>query len=213
MEKLFLRFFLFLALLGLLSCGTSSTDGFFGIDDYAYVSGSFSEADTSALVGSGVVRFTSPAGGIYTSESLELAGELDNTGNSVAVVFHSNDMTLPDTSGVIVKFTRTSGAALSGIISVGGAAVAITDSRLLFITPGSFDVIIEVHNTLPAARVLIWRKDSVTYSLANVDVDSNVAADLNGSSLSGWGQGVYAGLKLSGARVTQASMGSAKLSL
>lgn len=210
MEKFILKSLIILAALTTIACG-KETDPQAGIDTYVYVSGNFSQQDSVALAGTGTVRFTSTLPSINSGRSLEIAGEIFNSG-SLNATFFSDVASLPLNRGVRVNLTRTSNASLTGYISVNGSTVGIHDGRLNYITPGAFSLIIEVHNTPSLSRVIIWKKDSVTYSLANVEVDSATNAHLSGIyPLGVGGLGVYAGLQLTDARLTSAFLSEPKV--
>ncbi len=209
MEKFILKSLVILCTLATISCG-KATEIEGGLDNYVYVSGTFTQQDSTALTGTGTVRFTSTLPSINASKSIELTGEIYNTG-SITAVFFSDNTALPSNRGVQIKFLRTASASLNGLITVNGVSVGILDTRLAYITPGSFSLILEVHNTPSASRVIVWKKDSVSYSLSNVEVDSDTASHLSGAFPSDGGAGLYSGLQLNDAHLTAAVVSDAKV--
>lgn len=216
MEKLILKSLILTSLVVLAACGQKAEDAA-GIAPYTVISGNVSQNDTTVIgtTGDAVLRFNSNLTGVTSNQSIEIKGILQPSG-SVSVVFNSDDLALANSKGVIVTLNRASAVSdvtCTGSVTVKGVTVAIASQRLAYIECLNFDVFIEVHNTATTTRVLIWRKDLLSYSLANPDVDSAVPAHFQGSFPGGGGQGIFAGLKLHDATLTVAQVGDAKVTI
>ncbi|MNJ94668.1 hypothetical protein D3C87_123700 [compost metagenome] len=208
MEKLLLRFTSsLLIVLSLAACGPgNSTDAPVGLDAYTPVNDLFGEKTSTVLAGSGVVRFNSPM--IGQDQSFKLKGSLDTlSGSYIGVVFYSNSLNITNNSGVEVRFTRFN-ATVQGNITVRSASSTIDSARFAFYYPANLDVVIQVKNSPSGARILIWRRDLVTYSIANVDVDSSLIAHVSPSLPAYGGQGNFIGLTMNFATVTAAQIGA-----
>ena len=223
MEKLILRFCqkinrqllivsALAASLALTACSSGAADDSSGIDSYTITSGSFSESSSTAITGIGSVRFVNVMNGVFSSNSLALKAELDNSTNSVTAILNSNNTLMNSSSGgVAVTFTR-SGASVTGSIAVNGSSVTMNPSRLSFYVPTALDIIIEVHNiSATQSRVLIWRRDTTVYSAANADIDTDNSTDYTGAYPLTGGSGQFYGLNVNNARVTAATLGLPKV--
>jgi hypothetical protein len=215
-EKLILKSLLLLSFMLLASCGKKQEDTV-GIAPYTVISGNLSQNDTGGIGGSGdaVLRFNSTLSGVTSNQAIEIKGSLLPAG-SVSVIFNSEDLALADNKGVIFTLTRATepgSTTCAANVSVKGVAVAVATQRLAYINCFDFDVFVEVHNTATTARLFVWRKDLLSYSIVNADVDSSVSADLQSSFPGGGGQGIFAGLKLHNVTLTGAQVGDAKVTI
>lgn len=212
MEKLILRHLFILVLpLTLASCGGSGLEEVYGIDSNTLVVGSFSQYDNAKITGSGRVRFNTTLP-LSSSRSFSLKASLDQTisNSTVAAIFYSTDLTVPTNNGVIVTFARN-GINVQVTIAIGNSSATVNSSRLTFLNPVSLDLVIDVHNSGPQARVLIWRKDStVGYTPATADVDTQRSGDLTGSLPSSTGGGGIVGLSIVNSTVSGAAIGPQK---
>ncbi|KYG63114.1 hypothetical protein AZI86_15475 [Bdellovibrio bacteriovorus] len=216
MEKLVLRSLKIILVLPLILTACSGSNGLeevYGIDSNTQIVGSFSQYDNAKITASGPaarVRFTATVPQA-SSRAFNLKASLDQTINNsaVSVIFHSDDATVPNTRGIVVKFSRN-GASVDVTISVNGTSRTVSSSKLAFYYPASLDLILDVHNVNNQARVLIWRRDVVGYTAANADVDTSRSGDLS-SSLTGLsGAGGFVGLEILNATVSAASVTAQK---
>lgn len=209
MEKLILRNFIAKAffIVGFIlvaGCGGEVIDGTTGLDGYTVTSDTFSEKTSSSLVGTGTVRFDNPL--TLNEPTLWLKGSLDLVSNSsITAKFFSSSLTLSDSSGIEVQFSR-SGASVLGQIVVRGSTSTITSSRLSFYVPANLELLIQVLSTTNGSRVVVWRKDSVTYSLANADINTQTSGNVSPNLPAQGGLGTYAGLTLVNSTVTKATV-------
>ncbi|MDG0816152.1 hypothetical protein [Bdellovibrio svalbardensis] len=203
---------LLVASLCLTACSSGTADDNSGIDSYTQTSGSFSEASSTTVAGTGSIRFVNVMNGVFSSNSLALKAELDNSTNSITAILNSNNTLMNSSSGgVAVTFTR-SGASVTGSIAVNGSSVTMNQSRLSFYVPTALDLIIEVHNiSATKSRVLLWLRDAVTYSAGNADIDTENTTDYTGTYPSTGGSGQFYGLSLNNAKVTGATLGLQKV--
>lgn len=214
MEKLILKSLVLVAALSLAACAQKEEE-VKGVDAYVTINDNFTQKDTDGLDGSGAVRFSNTLPGITSNQSIEIKGSL-RPGGSVSVVMNSDDLALSDSKGVIFQLIRsstTTDTRPSARILVQGVAVNVAATRLAYYNAQDFNVIIEVHNTPTSTRVLVWRKDYINFSLANVDVDTATASHLSSTFPGGSGQGIFAGLKLVNSKLTAAQIGDAKVTL
>jgi len=209
-EKFILRSLFILSVLTLTSCGGVVED-VSGIDSNTIVTSSFSEYSSSSISGSGTIRFIE-ALPVSSSKALALKASLDQTisMSSVTAVFYSSNGTIPSTSGIAVKFTRN-GAGVTAEVIYNGTSLQVTSSKMSFYFPTSLDVIIEVHNINPKARVLVWRRNFVEYSVTTADIDSSRSGDLSGSVPVTTGGGSFAGLIIQNSTVTAARLETQKV--
>lgn len=210
MEKLILKISLLCSIFVLSACGVVETEDISGLDPYDIVSGAFDKADSEEISGIGTILFSSPLAS--SSRSMALKAQLDGTiSNSwVAATFYSSDSGLAANNGLVVRFDR-SGVNVIGSVTFNGTTVQMNSSRLSAYFPASLDVIIDVKNTSPKARVLIWRRDMVTYSVASADINTDSATDVSGALPNQRGAGLYAGLTVNNATVTAAKISVAKV--
>ncbi|WP_373997701.1 hypothetical protein [Bdellovibrio bacteriovorus] len=203
MEKLILKSFLALSFLTIAACSPAEVTDVSGIDSNTAISGSFQEYDANKIQGIGTIRFTTVLP-VSSSRSMALKTSLDNvTSSSVSTVFYSSNAAIPSTNGVSVTFTR-SGASVTAQISINGNSSMVSSSRLTFLVPTALDLIVEVHNVNSKARVLIWRRDQITYSPAVADVDTERSGDLVSSLPTQTGGGGFVGLIIQNSTVTAA---------
>lgn len=182
-----------------------------GLDAYLPVNDLFTEKTQSRLSGSGTIRFSSPL--IGQDMAFKLSGSLDALQTSyIGVVFYSNNLTVTNNSGIEVRFTRDNAGVLGDII-VRSAISAVTSPRMNFYFPASLDVIIQVKNASNGARVVVWRRDSVTYSLATADFDSADSTTINPTLPNYGGLGNFIGITMNFATVTGARVISPVLAL
>lgn len=210
MEKLILKISILCSVFFLAACGTVEPEDISGLDPYTKVSGAFDKADLDEVSGIGTIRFSSHLAS--NNRSMALKAQLDGTiSNSwVAATFYSSDSGLAANNGLVVRFDR-SGVNVIGSVTFNGTTVQMNSSRLSAYFPASLDVIIDVKNTSPKARVLIWRRDMVTYSVASADINSDSGTDVTGVLPSQYGAGSYAGLTVNNATVTAAKISVAKV--
>ncbi|KYG63598.1 hypothetical protein AZI87_14465 [Bdellovibrio bacteriovorus] len=203
MEKLILKSFLALSFLTIAACSPAEVTDVSGIDSNTAISGSFQEYDANKIQGIGTIRFTTVLP-VSSSRSLALKTSLDNVSSSwVSTVFYSSNAAIPSTNGVAVTFTR-SGASVTAQISINGNSSMVSSSRLTFLVPTALDLIVEVHNVNSKARVLIWRRDQITYSPTAADVDTDRSGDLVSSLPTQTGGGGFVGLIIQNSTVTAA---------
>ncbi|KYG60919.1 hypothetical protein AZI85_10715 [Bdellovibrio bacteriovorus] len=203
MEKLILKSFLALSFLTIAACSPAEVTDVSGIDSNTAISGSFQEYDANKIQGIGTIRFTTVLP-VSSSRSLALKTSLDNVSSSwVSTVFYSSNAAIPSTNGVAVTFTR-SGASVTAQISINGNSSMVSASKLTFLVPTALDLIVEVHNVNSKARVLIWRRDQITYSPAVADVDTERSGDLVSSLPTQTGGGGFVGLIIQNSTVTAA---------
>lgn len=212
MEKRFLKTLLLGSFILLAaSCGKKEEDKSTGVDSYIVVGGSLSQADSEAIAGDAVLRFESTFPGVTSHKGINIKGNLAPSGY-VSVIFNSDDLNMSDAKGVIFKLSRSTdplATSCTATVSVQGVTAAVSNTRLAYFNCYSFDLFIEVHNTPTANRILVWRKELMTYSIANADVDSSSTAHFQTSYPASGGQGIFAGLKLHSATITTARMGDA----
>lgn len=210
MEKFILKFLALSPVLFLVACGTVEPEDISGLDPYTVISGAFDKADSDEVSGIGTIRFSSllPS----TNRSMALKAQLDGpiSNSWVAATFYSSDIGLAANNGLVVRFDR-SGINVIGSVTFNGNTVQMNASRLSAYFPASLDVIIDVKNIAPKARVLIWRRDMVTYSVASADINSDLGTDVAGTLPSQYGAGSYAGLTVNNATVTAAKISLAKV--
>lgn len=209
MEKLILRSFLIVTTLTtLVSCGGEISSDPTGIDAYAITHDQFSEKTQDTLSGIGVVRFITPLSS--TEQTLKLRGSLDLiTGSSIIAYFYSDSLNLTNNSGVEVQFIR-SGAAVEGKIVVRSSVSNMATGRLAFYVPSNLDVIVQVRSiTNSSTRVLIWRRDAVTYTVAQADINTTNNSHITPMLPNYGGLGNYAGLGIQNATVTAAQISTA----
>lgn len=209
MEKSILKSLFILVVLASAGCAPGEVESISGLDSYTVTGGSFSQADSSALHGSGMVTFTSTLPQL-SSRSLSLKASLNDTiaMSTVTAVLYSNSTILPASSGVTVKFIRT-GASVSAKIGLNGQVRDVTASNLSFYFPTALDVVIDVHNINTKTRVYVWRRDTMVYSAATADIDSE--NDLSSSLPTQLANGTINGLILENATVTAAQVSTSKV--
>lgn len=203
MEKLILKSFLALSFLTIAACSPAEVTDVSGIDSNTAISGTFQEYDANKIQGIGTIRFTTVLP-VSSSRSMALKTSLDNvSSSSVSTVFYSSNAAIPSTNGVAVTFSR-SGASVTAQISINGNSSMVSSSRLTFLVPTALDLIVEVHNVNSKARVLIWRRDQITYSPTAADVDTDRSGDLVSSLPTQTGGGGFVGLIIQNSTVTAA---------
>lgn len=205
---------LVLSLISLGACQKAQEEEDEGLAPFTQVSGNFTQKDAKGLEGSGTIRMNSNLPGIVSSSSLELKGRLKTAGSSLAVVLYSDSMSVDPSKGIVVKITRSSALTdeVTVDIIVQNIPVGVQPSRVAYLRGSDLNLIVEVHNTLTSARVMLWRKESVTYNLSTVEFDSATASHLKATFPGGGGQGIFAGLILTDARVNSFALGEAKVS-
>lgn len=211
MEKLILKYLFILGTLTLAACSPGEVADVSGLDSYSIVSGSFSQADSTALHGTGTVRFSTSLPGVASSRSLTLKASLNDTisASTVTAVLYASDLNIAGSSGVAVKFIRQ-GASVAAQIAVNGNSGNVSTDSLSFYFPTALDVIIDVHNVGTKSRIYIWRRDNVVYAPTSADIDSE--ADLSPSLPANQkGAGLFAGLILQNATVTAAQISTSKV--
>ncbi len=210
MEKLILKILILCSIVFLAACGTVEQEDISGLDPYTKISGAFDKADLNEVSGIGTIRFSSLLAS--SNRSLALKAQLDGpiSNSWVAATFYSSDIGLAANNGLVVRFDR-SGINVIGSVSFNGTTVQMNASRLGAYFPASLDVIIDVKNIAPKARVLIWRRDMVTYSVAAADINSDLGTDVTGTLPTQYGAGSYAGLTVNNATVTAAKISIAKV--
>lgn len=213
MEKFILKSLLILGFLATAACSSGGeVEDISGLDSYSVVSGSFSQADSTALhiAGTtGVVRFTSTLPGVSSSRSISLKASLNNvTLSDVSAVFYASDSSVSGSTGIVVTFSRT-GASVNASITFNGQTCTVTSSDMGFYIPNNIDVVIDVHNVGTKSRVYIWRRDNLVYAPTSADVDSN--SDVSSALPTAVGPGTFAGLILNYATVTAAQVSTPKV--
>lgn len=213
MEKFILKSLLILGFMTLAACAPGGeVEDISGIDGYSVVSGSFTQADSTALhiAGStGVVRFTSTLPGLSSSRSIALKASLNNvTLSDISVVFYTNNSAITGTNGIVVTLSRT-GASVNATISFNGQTRTVTSTNLGFYLPNALDIVIDVHNVGTKSRVYIWRRDTMVYAPSSADIDSetNVSSSLPNVV----GPGTYAGIIMNYATITAAQISTPKV--
>ncbi|MFS4457545.1 hypothetical protein [Bdellovibrio sp. HCB2-146] len=214
MEKFILKLTVLVSFVSLITaCAPGEVDDINGINEYAYVQGSFVQRDGNVLRGTGTVRFVETLPGVLSSRSIALKADLTDSINqsSIAVIFNAANPQLPSNDGVMIKFLR-SGINVIGTISVNGSTSYMNPSNISTYFPASLDVIIDIHNDSDRVRVFIWRRDSMIYTANTADIDTNSSGDVNPSlPANRGGQGIYMGLQLWNATVTAAQVDLAKV--
>ncbi|XGC79655.1 hypothetical protein ACES2L_09980 [Bdellovibrio bacteriovorus] len=210
MEKLILRSVLLVSLFILTSCAApEEAPDSVGIDANTIISGSFSNYDNLSVAGTGTLFFTDV---LATSRrAFQLKASLDNITTSwVEVIFYGSNSSFPGTNGISIYFQRN-GASVSSIVVFDNAASSVTATNLAYYFPTDIDVFIEVHNDGSKARVLVWRRNMVSYVAASADIDTNRAGDLASAMPNTVGSGGFVGLRMQSATVTSAKVISAKV--
>lgn len=194
---------LILPLLGLSlsSCGgiidESNSNG---LAPHVLVESGFQVLHENEATGNGALRLMEilPQHG---GRSVILKGSLNqNLNSSISLVMYSPNASVPNSSGVTVRFVR-SGAKVQATVAINGNQVPVTSPRLDYYFPASLDLIVEVHNTGTRARVLIWRRDFTVYSAATADIDSERSGDLSSVLPYQTGGGGYMGVRLNQATI------------
>lgn len=204
MEKLLLA----LVFVSLAACGSVSDSSPTNLDSYNIVTGSFGTSSESNLSGVGTIRFVNTLSGVSATHHIRLAGSLDLlSGSTLSVILFSDSLIVDNESGVEIRFSRT-GASVEGLIRVQNSTGNMDQTKLNLYFPAQLDLLIQVTNSSSGARVLVWRRDFVTYSIANADIDSSALSDVSPALPSTGGLGLYAGLKLNNATVTSAQIGN-----
>ncbi|MEN0057462.1 MAG: hypothetical protein AAGB31_01400 [Bdellovibrio sp.] len=194
----------------LISC-SGQVEKTSGIDSNTVITGSFQTYDETTIEGSGTLRFMESLS-VLTSRAFVLKASLDSTiaMSSVTVNMYSSSATVALTNGVAVTFTR-SGASVVAEVSINGNTATVNSTRMAYYYPTNLDVIIEVHNVNTKARVLVWRRDLIEYSVLTADIDTDRSGDLLSSLPTQRGQGPYVGLILNNATVTTARLESQRV--
>lgn len=210
MEKFILKSLLTIGFLSMAACSSGEVEDISGLDDYTVVSGSFSQADSTAVHGIGTIRFATPLPGTGSSRSMALKASLNDTIalSSVTAVFYASDSNITASTGVTVKFIRQ-GASVTAEIGINGTTKAVNSSNMVYYFPTALDVIIDIHNVGTKSRVYLWRRDVTAYAPTSADVDSNV--DMASSLPTATGPGLFAGLILQNATVTAAQVSTSKV--
>lgn len=210
MEKFILKILTLCPIVFLTACGAVEQEDISGIDPYTVLSGAFDKADSEEISGIGTIRFSSHLAS--SNRSMALKAQLDGPINNswVAATFYSSDIGLAANNGLIVRFDR-SGVNVIGSVTFNGTTVQMNANRLGAYFPASLDIIIDVKNIAPKARVLIWRRDMVTYSIAAADINSDLNSDVSGVLPTQYGAGSFAGLTVNNATVTAAKISVAKV--
>lgn len=208
MEKSILKSLFILVVLASAGCAPGEVESISGLDSYTITGGSFSQADSTAVHGTGSITFTNTVPNL-SSRSLALKASLNNiTLGTVTAVMYSNSTVLPSSSGVMVKFIRN-GASVGMQIGVNGSVQTVTGGNIGFFFPTALDVVIDVHNVGTKTRVYVWRRDVTIYSPETADIDSNT--DLSGPLPTALGNGTINGLILENATVTAAQVSTSKV--
>nr|BFD60000.1 hypothetical protein CKG001_21070 [Bdellovibrio sp. CKG001]BFD63407.1 hypothetical protein BdHM001_20880 [Bdellovibrio sp. HM001] len=208
MEKSILKSLFILVVLASAGCAPGEVESISGLDSYTVTGGSFSQADSNTVNGTGSITFTSTVPNL-SSRSMTLKASLNNiTLGTVTAVMYSNSTVLPSNSGVQVKFIRN-GASVAVKISVNGTTLDVTGGNTSFFFPTALDVVIDIHNVGTKTRVYVWRRDMTIYSPETADIDSN--SDLSGSLPNALAGGTINGLILENATVTAAQVSTSKV--
>lgn len=206
MEKFFLRSLLSLSIIFLAACSSpTESENTDGIDANSIVSGTFSNYDNLSVTGTGHLLFNETLVN-SSSRAIAIKASLENTPNSmVGAVFYTSDSSLNGSDGISVRFFRT-GASVDTYVGYNNISYLVQSANMAYYFPTALDVIIEVHNVsaLSQARVLVWRRDMVSYAVATADIDTNRPNDLVGTPGNVKGSGGYVGLYVQYATVTNA---------
>lgn len=206
MEKFILRSVLLLSVLILTSCAApEEAPDSVGLDANTVVSGSFSNYDNLSVTGTGTLLF---ADVLPTSSrrAFQLKASLDNITTSwVEVIFYGSNSAFPGTDGISIYFQRN-GAGVNSIVMFNNAASSVTATNINYYFPTDIDVFIEVHNDGSKARLLVWRRNMVSYVAASADIDTNRAGDLGSAMPNTVGSGGFVGLRMQSATVSSAKI-------
>lgn len=195
--------------LGLTACGgkEKEEEDKAKLQDYTVVSGTVSESSNNGqaqLDGSGVVRFLQTLMKVEQKTAFALDASLLQGNSSVTLIAFANNYNLTD--GVHVQFVRT-GNLVDVYVKVNAQGVRrVKDSQLTHLYPNDLKVVVDIHNSPGLARVLLWRQDMVSRTPASAEFDTANAQYLDASMPNEGGQGVFAGLQMSNAIVTNAQI-------
>ncbi|WP_374030087.1 hypothetical protein [Bdellovibrio bacteriovorus] len=206
MEKFILKSLFILGALTLAGCAPAEVQDITGLDSYTIVTGSFSQADSTAVHGTGTIRFTETLVN-YSSKSIAFKASLNDTiaMSTVTVVFYAVNSNIPANDGIQIQFAR-SGASVTGTIRNNSSSSTMNNANLTFLFPTSLDLIVEVHNVGTKATVIIWRRNMVEYSVATADIYSENAGDISPALPNTHAGGTFVGMILQNATVTAAKI-------
>jgi hypothetical protein len=172
------------------------------LDDQEYLvvdSGNLTHG-TTELSGSGKIIMKTPLASIDSGRHFALKGTLDDGGYLTITTYASAELK----DGLSLKLART-GNTLKAQLSQGDETKDLAAALTSILSEDSITVALDVHNDESPAHVMVWKGDTTDFT------EESALVNTEEEPAPGNGKGIYWGLELSKAKVTDAVSEDPKL--
>jgi hypothetical protein len=154
---------------------------------------------TTELTGSGKIVMKTPLPSIDSGRHFGVQGTLEDGGYLTITMYSSAELK----DGLSLRLART-GNVLEAQLSQGEETKDLASALTSILSDDSFMVAVDVHNDESPAHVMVWKGDTTDFT------EESALVNTEEDPAPGKGKGIYWGLELSKAKVTDVVSGDPK---